>query len=218
MLPAIRAATDVPLIWRAHIGLDLPNDIAREAWSFLTPYLGEADAYVFSREAFTWEGLDPARVIVIPPSIDAFSPKNHAMAFTSVTAVLRAAGLAAGPPPAAARGLRAPRRQRRLRRAASADGRGAATGPRQSPARAGLALGQAQGSAGRAGRVRRARARGAGAAPPAGGPGRHAPSRTTRRAPRCSPRPRPRGTTCRRMCAAASTWRCCRWRTPRRTP
>ena len=31
MLPAIRAATDVPLIWRAHIGLDLPNDIARGA-------------------------------------------------------------------------------------------------------------------------------------------------------------------------------------------
>jgi trehalose synthase len=95
MLPALRAAADVPLIWRAHIGLDLPNDLAREAWGFLTPYLGEADAYVFSREAFTWEGLDHARVTVIPPSIDAFSPKNHAMAFTSITAVLRAAGLAA---------------------------------------------------------------------------------------------------------------------------
>jgi trehalose synthase len=96
MLPALRAVSDVPLIWRAHIGLDLPNDLAREAWSFLIPYLGEADAYVFSREAFAWEGLDHARVIVIPPSIDAFSPKNHAMAFSSVTAVLRAAGLAAG--------------------------------------------------------------------------------------------------------------------------
>jgi trehalose synthase len=96
MLPALRAAVDVPVIWRAHIGLDLPNDVAREAWSFLTPYLGEADAYVFSREAFTWEGLDRARVSVIAPSIDAFSPKNQAMAFTSVIAVLRAAGLAAG--------------------------------------------------------------------------------------------------------------------------
>jgi trehalose synthase len=96
MLPAIRAATNVPLIWRAHIGLDLPNDVAREAWSFLTPYLGEADAYVFSREAFTWEGLDRARVSVIAPSIDAFSPKNHGMAFSTIAAVLRAAGLAAG--------------------------------------------------------------------------------------------------------------------------
>ena len=95
MLPAIRAAADVPLIWRAHIGLDLPNDIARGAWDFLRPYLAEADAYVFSREVFTWEGLDRDRVSVIPPSIDAFSPKNHAMAFTSIAAVLRAAGLGA---------------------------------------------------------------------------------------------------------------------------
>ena len=61
MLPALLASADVSVIWRAHIGLDLPNDLAREAWSFLTPYLGEADAYVFSREVFTWEGLDPAR-------------------------------------------------------------------------------------------------------------------------------------------------------------
>jgi len=96
MVPALKAATDVPVIWRAHIGLDLPNDTAREAWGFLTPYLVDADAYVFSREAFAWEGLDLGRVSVIPPSIDAFSPKNHAMPFTGVTAVLRAAGLAAG--------------------------------------------------------------------------------------------------------------------------
>jgi trehalose synthase len=95
MLPAL-ASADVSVIWRAHIGLDLPNDLAREAWSFLTPYLGEADAYVFSREVFTWEGLDHGKVTIIPPSIDAFSPKNHGMAFTSITAVLRAAGLAAG--------------------------------------------------------------------------------------------------------------------------
>ncbi len=94
MLPALRAACDAPLIWRAHIGLDLPNDIARAAWQFLTPYVQEADAYVFSREAFAWEGLDPSRLMVIPPSIDAFAPKNQGMSYTSVTAVLRAAGLA----------------------------------------------------------------------------------------------------------------------------
>jgi trehalose synthase len=85
----------VPVVWRAHIGLDVPNDRAREAWRFLIGYVERADAYVFSRPAYTWEGLDEAKVTVIPPSIDAFSPKNHAMSFTSVTAVLRAAGLAA---------------------------------------------------------------------------------------------------------------------------
>jgi trehalose synthase len=50
---------------------------------------------VFSRPAYRWEGLDPAKLTVIAPSIDAFSPKNHGMSFTGVTAVLRAAGLAA---------------------------------------------------------------------------------------------------------------------------
>jgi trehalose synthase len=85
----------VPVIWRAHIGLDVPNDRAREAWHFLIAYVERADAYVFSRPAYTWEGLEESKVTVIAPSIDAFSPKNHAMSFTAVTAVLRAAGLAA---------------------------------------------------------------------------------------------------------------------------
>jgi trehalose synthase len=85
----------VPVVWRAHIGLDLPNDLAREAWQFLIPYVERAAAYVFSREAFEWEGLDASRMTVIPPSIDAFAPKNQMMSFTAVTAVLRAAGLAA---------------------------------------------------------------------------------------------------------------------------
>jgi trehalose synthase len=86
----------VPVIWRAHIGLDMPNDAARAAWRFLTPFVEPATAFVFSRPAYAWEGLDEQRITVIPPSIDAFSPKNQAMSFTAITAVLRAAGLAAG--------------------------------------------------------------------------------------------------------------------------
>jgi trehalose synthase len=88
----------VPVIWRAHIGLDLPNDAAREAWRFLMPYVERATEYVFSRPGYAWEGLDPDRLSVIPPSIDAFSPKNQTMSFTAVTAVLRAADLAADRP------------------------------------------------------------------------------------------------------------------------
>ena len=94
MIPRL-VATGVPVIWRAHIGLDMPNEIARAAWRFLIPYVERANAYVFSRPTYAWDGLDPARLTVIAPSIDAFSPKNQAMAFTGVTAVLRAAGLAA---------------------------------------------------------------------------------------------------------------------------
>jgi len=94
MIPRL-LETGVPVIWRSHVGIDPPNDLAREAWRFLIPYVERAHAYVFSYPLYFWEGLDRAKLRVIPPSIDAFSPKNHAMAFTSVTAVLRAAGLAA---------------------------------------------------------------------------------------------------------------------------
>src|SRR5271166_2073869 len=94
MIPRL-LSTGVPVIWRSHVGIDPPNDLAREAWRFLIPYVECADAYVFSYQLYFWEGLDPAKLTVIAPSIDAFSPKNHALAFTSVIAVLRAAGLAA---------------------------------------------------------------------------------------------------------------------------
>ena len=93
MIPRL-LATGVPVLWRAHVGVDPPNDVARQAWRFLSPYVEQAHAYVFSFRPYLWEGLDPAKLTVIAPSIDAFSPKNHAMAFTGVTAVLRAAGLA----------------------------------------------------------------------------------------------------------------------------
>ncbi len=96
MIPRL-LETGAPVIWRSHVGIDPPNDLAREAWRFLTPYVEPARAYVFSYRLYFWEGLDPAKLTVIAPSIDAFSPKNHAMAFTSVSAVLRAVGLAADP-------------------------------------------------------------------------------------------------------------------------
>jgi trehalose synthase len=94
MIPHLRE-TGVPVIWRSHIGIDPPNALAREAWEFLIGYVEHADAYIFSHAQYVWEGLDRSKLRVIPPSIDPFSPKNHALAFTSVTAVLRASGLAA---------------------------------------------------------------------------------------------------------------------------
>ena len=94
MVPALVDA-GVPTIWRNHIGIDAPNDLAREGWRFLIPYVEPAQAYVFSRESFSWEGLDTSRLVLIPPSIDAFSPKNATMSFTAIAAVLRASGLAA---------------------------------------------------------------------------------------------------------------------------
>jgi trehalose synthase len=65
------------VIWSCHVGVDQPNDLARMAWEFLRPAVQQADAYVFSRSAYCWEGLDRARLAVIAPLIDAFAPKNQ---------------------------------------------------------------------------------------------------------------------------------------------
>jgi trehalose synthase len=85
------------VIWRCHVGLDVPNDLARNAWRFLVPHVKEADAHVFSRQVFVWEGLQPDKTTIIPPSIDAFSPKNQDLKDETVTAVLCAAGLSEEP-------------------------------------------------------------------------------------------------------------------------
>ena len=81
------------VMWRCHVGVDVANDLARDAWRFLHPYVDQADAYVFSREAFVWEGLDDDRLAIIPPSIDAFSPKNADMSPEVVTGILAATGV-----------------------------------------------------------------------------------------------------------------------------
>jgi trehalose synthase len=91
------------VVWRCHVGLDRPDDIARTAWRFLSPYLANVDAYVFSRSEFAWEGLERSRIWIIPPSIDAFSPKNSELAAPQVDSILTAAGVLAGEAPTPAR-------------------------------------------------------------------------------------------------------------------
>ncbi len=83
----------VPVIWRCHVGIDTPGPLSRRAWSFLRPYVEPADAYVFSREAFVWDGLDRARIELIAPVIDAFSAKNQELDSRAVGGILRVAGL-----------------------------------------------------------------------------------------------------------------------------
>jgi trehalose synthase len=92
LIPGLKKHLDVPVIWRCHVGIDVPTDVARRAWKFLIPYVEPADAYVFSRRAFVWEGLDDAKIEVIPPVIDAFSPKNQELDPAAVHAILRVAG------------------------------------------------------------------------------------------------------------------------------
>ena len=95
LIPRVRTC-GARVIWRCHVGLDVPNGLAREAWAFLEPYVLQADAYVFSRDSFVWDELDPARRAIIAPSIDVFAPKNAELAPETVDAILVAAGLRTG--------------------------------------------------------------------------------------------------------------------------
>jgi trehalose synthase len=85
----------VKVVWRCHVGTDNPGDAARRVWRFLLPYVGEADATVFSRNTYIWDGLNREASSVIAPSIDPFSPKNQELAPGAVAGILEAIGLTA---------------------------------------------------------------------------------------------------------------------------
>jgi trehalose synthase len=84
----------VASVWRCHVGVDHPNELARDAWDFLRPYVELADAYVFSRVEFVWEELDRDRVWIVPPSIDAFSAKNQELSPEVQHAIISRIGIA----------------------------------------------------------------------------------------------------------------------------
>jgi trehalose synthase len=92
LIGPLKERLGVPVIWRCHVGIDTPSDLSRRAWAFLRPYVEPADAYVFSRRAFVWEGLADEKIELIAPVIDAFSPKNQELEPGTVTAILHAAG------------------------------------------------------------------------------------------------------------------------------
>jgi len=77
------------VIWHCHIGTDTPNDLTRRAWSFLIDDVSAADAYIFSRPQYLWEGLDAGRMRVIRPSINPFAPKNMDLPGETVEAIMR---------------------------------------------------------------------------------------------------------------------------------
>jgi len=81
------------VIWRCHIGIDQQNDVSRAAWEFLRPYLSAAHAYVFTRRQFAPIWVPRARLWVIPPSIDPFSPKNAQLDPEDVQTILTTVGI-----------------------------------------------------------------------------------------------------------------------------
>jgi trehalose synthase len=96
LIPIVKS-TGAAAVWRCHVGIDTPNQLARRAWSFLLEDVKPADAYVFSRRHFAWEGLDSNKLFLIAPSIDAFSPKNQEMTESVVGSILAKARIVNGP-------------------------------------------------------------------------------------------------------------------------
>ncbi len=87
------AEAGVHVVWRCHVGKDDTSECTDAAWSFLRPYVEDAHAVVFSRQAYVPDWVPAERVRIIPPSIDPFSAKNEDMDSADVDAVLRCAGL-----------------------------------------------------------------------------------------------------------------------------
>jgi trehalose synthase len=86
-------AVGARVVWRCHVGRDRPNDITRAGWEFLRTYVESAHALVFSRREYAPEWVDPARLVVVPPSIDPVALKNMALTPGIVTSVLAQVGL-----------------------------------------------------------------------------------------------------------------------------
>ncbi|MGH8995429.1 MAG: glycosyltransferase [Acidimicrobiales bacterium] len=85
------------VIWACHVGADTTNEHTEEAWRFLLPAVSKSEAQVFSRRQYVWDGLDDDRIEIIPPCIDAFSPKNRDLEPDRVAGILTAAGVLPGP-------------------------------------------------------------------------------------------------------------------------
>jgi trehalose synthase len=83
--------------WRCHVGIDEQNEHSVKAWGFLRPYLEPyVEQYVFSREQFAPDWIPRDRLVVVPPSIDPFSPKNQALEPGVVQGIMAHTGLTAG--------------------------------------------------------------------------------------------------------------------------
>lgn len=94
-LAAAVRKTGATVMWRCHVGLDVANDHARDAWDFLRGYVSDAHVFIFSRAGFAWDGLPRDRISVIRPSIDAFAPKNAEQSREQSLAIMATAGILA---------------------------------------------------------------------------------------------------------------------------
>jgi trehalose synthase len=92
-LVSVLSQAGLHVIWRCHIGADHQNALAQEAWHFLGPHLDAAAAVVFTRATYVPPEIPEAKVAVIAPSIDPFSPKNQDLSVQSRQQILTRIGV-----------------------------------------------------------------------------------------------------------------------------
>jgi trehalose synthase len=80
-------------IWRCHIDISNPN---QKVWRFLTDFIVNYDAAVFSAPAFSQR--IPIKQFLIPPSIDPLSDKNKELPQETVDSVLKKYGISRNKP------------------------------------------------------------------------------------------------------------------------
>src|SRR5674536_268605 len=114
--------TGAPVVWCCHIGRDVANESTRLAWDFLSPYVAQVDAVVFSRAEHVPASLAGTRTVILPPAIDPFAVKNVELDHKTVVSILGAPR--AGPPPPGS----TPRSCGRVRRSSPRTGRWQAAG------------------------------------------------------------------------------------------
>ncbi len=86
----------VRVVWRCHIGHDKHDAETDLGWQFLRPFLANVPYAVFSRRAYAPSWLEPARTIVLAPTIDPFAAKNEPLDGETVHAILSHVGLIDG--------------------------------------------------------------------------------------------------------------------------
>ncbi len=86
------------VVWRCHVGAERPDEYVSAAWSFIEPYVRDADRLVFSRFIYIPEVFANVPIATVAPSIDPFAPKNQELDHDTVRAILVAAGLLTGDP------------------------------------------------------------------------------------------------------------------------
>ncbi len=92
MAPLLRAAQDVHVLWRCHIGLDERTPRTQAAWQLLQPYALSCERVIFSAADYVPPAL-ASRSVIIHPAIDPLAPKNTDLNLHAVVCLLASAGL-----------------------------------------------------------------------------------------------------------------------------